>query len=319
MSNQNKIAVLLPAYNEEVTIQETILSFFKELPNAEFVVIDNNSKDRTSAFAEEIFRKHKIRGRILFEPKQGKANAVRKGFSNVQADVYVMADADMTYPANEIQKLLKAREIGDFDMVVGDRLSDGIYETENKRRFHSFGNYLVIRLINFLFAVQLKDAMSGYRIFSDRFVRHYPILSKGFELEIEMTLHALDKRLSILEVPVRYSDRPPGSVSKLNTIRDGYSVVKNILWIFKDYKPMHFFGFLSFCSFALSVLFGFPAIYDYLKFKFVYHVPLAILATGLMIISLINLSIGLILHTVSKIQRFNFELQILKWKRSDQR
>ncbi|MBM9502473.1 glycosyltransferase [Leptospira sp. 201903071] len=319
MPIQNKVAILLPAYNEEITIRDTILSFYKELPHAEIIVIDNNSKDNTKIIAEETFKKHKIQGRILFESRQGKANAIRKGFSQVYADSYVMVDADMTYPAEEIHKLLKAREDGDFDMIVGDRLSDGIYELENKRRFHSFGNYLVIRLINFLFAVHLKDAMSGYRVFSDRFVRHYPILSKGFELEIEMTLHALDKRLSISEVPVRYVDRPAGSVSKLNTIRDGYSVVKNILWIFKDYKPMHFFGFLSLVSFTASIVFGLPSILDYIKFRYVYHVPLAILATGLMIVSLINLSIGLILHTVSKIQRFNFELQILKWKGSNQR
>ncbi|AYV55133.1 glycosyltransferase family 2 protein [Leptospira kmetyi] len=314
MDSNQKITVLLPAYNEELTIADTILSFFKELPKAEFIVIDNNSKDRTNEIAKATLKKHKIKGKVVSEFKQGKANAVRKGFASSYADCYVMVDADMTYPAEEVHKLIEAREDGDYDMVVGDRLSGGSYKKENKRMFHSFGNNLVIRLINFLFAVKIRDAMSGYRIFSNRFVRHYPILSKGFELEIEMTLHVLDKRLSYLEVPVRYLDRPKGSSSKLNTIRDGYSVVKNILWIFKDYKPMHFFGFIAGAAFLASLCVGFPAILDYIRYRYVYHVPLAILATGLMIGSMINFSIGLILHTVSKIQRFNFELEIIKWK-----
>lgn len=314
MNSKKRIAVLLPAYNEELTIEDTILGFFKELPKAEFVVIDNNSGDSTRMIAQNTFRSNGIRGVVVSERKQGKANAVRKGFACVDADVYVMADADMTYPAEEVHKLLKELERGKFDMVVGDRLSDGGYHKENKRPFHSFGNNFVIRLINFLFAVRIKDAMSGYRVFSNRFVRHYPILSKGFELEIEMTLHVLDKRLSYSEVPIRYLDRPKGSSSKLNTIRDGYSVIKNILWIFKDYKPMHFFGFISAVAFIASLCVGAPAIIDYIRYRYVYHVPSAILATGLMIGSMIHFSIGLVLHTVSKIQRFNFEMQILKWR-----
>ncbi|EQA37648.1 glycosyltransferase, group 2 family protein [Leptospira inadai serovar Lyme str. 10] len=309
-----RIAVIIPAYNEEITIRETILSFYKELPNAVFWVVDNNSKDKTNLIATETFKKHKIKGSVLFENRQGKANAVRKAFSLADADVYVMSDADTTYPADEVRKLTDELVKNELDMVVGDRLSRGDYGRENKRMFHSLGNQLVIRLINFLFSVKLRDAMSGYRVFSRKFVKNYPILASGFELEIEMTLHALDKRFAIREIPIQYKDRPSGSFSKLNTFRDGYRVVNNILWIFKDYKPMHFFGFLSVIAFIAAIASGSQAVWDYWKYKYVYHVPLAILATGLMIASILNFSIGLILHTVAKIQRFNFELQLLKYK-----
>ncbi|TGK18953.1 glycosyltransferase [Leptospira fluminis] len=311
-----KIAVILPAYNEEITIRETILAFYKELPQAEFWIVDNNSSDRTNSIATETLKKNKIKGKVLSESRQGKANAVRKAFFHADADIYVMTDADTTYPAEEVHKLIGALETEELDMVVGDRLSQGIYHKENKRRFHSLGNNLVIAIINLLFGAKLKDAMSGYRVFSRKFIKNYPVLSSGFELEIEMTLHSLDKRFAIREIPISYKDRPAGSVSKLNTISDGYRVVNHILWIFKDYKPMHFFGFLSVLSLLAAVAAGAPAIVDFLRYRYVYHVPLAVLATGLMVVAVLNFSIGLILHTVSKIQRFNFELQLLKFDKS---
>ncbi|TGK04222.1 glycosyltransferase [Leptospira langatensis] len=310
---EQRIAIIIPAYNEELTIRDTILAFFKELPKAEYWVVDNNSSDKTRDIAVDTLKKNKILGNVLFEPRQGKANAVRKAFTQADADIYILTDADMTYPAEEVHKLASLLQEEGLDLVVGDRLSQGVYGKENKRPFHSFGNHLVINLINFLFGVQLKDAMSGYRVFSRRFVKNYPILATGFELEIEMTLHALDKRFAMKEVPIQYKDRPEGSFSKLNTIRDGYRVVNNILWIFKDYKPMHFFGFFSFISGVFSLVAGFPAILDYIRYKYVYHVPLAILATGLMLFSWIQIAIGLVLHTVSKIQRTNFELALLKF------
>ncbi|TGJ99143.1 glycosyltransferase [Leptospira semungkisensis] len=308
-----RIAIIIPAYNEELTIRDTILAFFKELPQAEYWVVDNNSSDQTRKIAVDTLKKNKMKGNVLFEPRQGKANAVRKAFTLADADIYILTDADMTYPAEEVHNLTAILNEEGLDLVVGDRLSQGVYGKENKRPFHSFGNHLVINLINFLFGVKLRDAMSGYRVFSRRFVKNYPILASGFELEIEMTLHSLDKRFAMKEVPIQYKDRPEGSFSKLNTIRDGYRVVNNILWIFKDYKPMHFFGFFSLVAGILSLAAGFPAVVDYIKYRYVYHVPLAILATGLMLFSWIQIAIGLVLHTVSKIQRTNFELSLLKF------
>lgn len=311
------LVLVLPAYNEELTIEKTILEFYKEIPNAYFVIVDNNSKDRTSDISENVLAEHSIFGEVLFEPIQGKANAVRAAFTKVDAEIYIMCDADLTYPASKIHSMIQTLREKDLDMLVGDRLSEGDYGRENKRRFHSTGNKLVLMLINFLFGTKLKDPMSGYRVFSRRFVKNYPILSSGFEIEIEMTLHALDKRFRLEEISVPYKDRPAGSFSKLNTIRDGYKVVKNILWIFKDYKPMHFFGFFSVISGILSLVAGTPPVLDYIQYRYVYHVPLAVLATGLMLFSWIQISIGLVLHTVSKIQRTNFELRLLRFGTED--
>ncbi len=309
-----KIAIILPAYNEEQTIEQSILDLYKELPEAYFVIVDNNSSDTTQEIALGILKEHNINGKVIFEPRQGKANAVRTAFLETDADIYIMSDADQTYPAEEVHTLIQEFELQGCDMLVGDRLTNGRYGKENKRRFHSTGNYLVLNLINFLFDSKLKDPMSGYRIFSRRFVKNYPVLSSGFELEIEMTLHALDKRFRMHEVPISYKDRPRGSFSKLNTLRDGYKVVNRILWIFKDYKPMHFFGFFSLVCAGMSLSAGIPPITDYIQFKYVYHVPLAVLATGLMLLSWLNIGIGLILHTVSKIQRTNFELSLLRFQ-----
>ncbi|WP_208757787.1 glycosyltransferase family 2 protein [Leptospira dzoumogneensis] len=307
------LVLVLPAYNEELTIEKTILEFYKEIPNAYFVIVDNNSKDRTSEISKNVLTEHSILGEVLFEPRQGKANAVRTAFTKVDAEIYIMCDADLTYPASKIHSMIQTLKGKDLDMLVGDRLSEGDYGRENKRRFHSTGNKLVLTLINFLFGTKLKDPMSGYRVLSRKFVKNYPILSSGFEIEIEMTLHALDKRFRLEEISVPYKDRPAGSFSKLNTIRDGYKVVKNILWIFKDYKPMHFFGFFSLVSGILSLVVGTAPIMDYVEYRYVYRVPLAVLATGLMLFSWIQIAIGLVLHTVSKIQRTNFELRLIRF------
>ncbi|WP_208653429.1 glycosyltransferase family 2 protein [Leptospira koniambonensis] len=308
------LVLVLPAYNEELTIEKTVLEFYKEIPNAYFVIVDNNSKDRTSEISKNVLAEHSISGEVIFEPRQGKANAVRAAFTKIDAEIYIMCDADLTYPASKIHSMIQTLREKDLDMLVGDRLSEGDYGRENKRRFHSTGNKLVLTLINFLFGTKLKDPMSGYRVFSRRFVKNYPILSSGFEIEIEMTLHALDKRFRLEEISVPYKDRPAGSFSKLNTIKDGYKVVKNILWIFKDYKPMHFFGFFSVISGILSLVAGTPPVIDYIEYRYVYHVPLAVLATGLMLFSWIQIAIGLVLHTVSKIQRTNFELRLIRFE-----
>ena len=303
--------IILPAYNEEETIAQVIESFSLSLPAAKIVVVDNNSSDRTAERATAAFRRTGAAGLLLNEYRQGKAFAVQKAFSEVEAEVYVLCDADMTYPADEIQPMLDPVLNGRADMVVGDRHALGGYKSENKRRFHGFGNSLIRFLINFLFRSSLHDILSGYRVFSRRFVKNYPILSRGFDIEAEMTLHALDKGFRIVEVPICYKDRPQGSVSKLNTFSDGLRVLKLIFTIFRNYRPLAFFGSLA-CFFGLGGLAaGFPVLLDYYREQYVLHVPLAILATGLMTIAGMCVSIALILDTVAANNRFQYALRLV--------
>ncbi|MEA3289166.1 MAG: glycosyltransferase [Campylobacterota bacterium] len=307
----NNIAIILPAYNEEKTIKDTILSFFNELPQANIVVVDNNSNDKTPLIVKETFEKYKINGTLLFEPRQGKANAVRYAFNKVDADIYVISDADMTYPSSQVHKLIDEVKNNNYDLVVGDRHSGGDYKKENKRALHNFGNNLVKNLVNKLFNADLHDIMSGYRAFSKRFVKNYPILVEGFELETDMTLHALDKKFKIKEIPINYNDRPEGSYSKLDTINDGTKVLLTIFRIFKYYKPFVFFGILSLIFALLSILSGIPVLQDWILYKYIYHVPLAILATGLGLISIIFFSLGIILDSIAHQHKLDFEQKVL--------
>ncbi|MCG9875795.1 MAG: glycosyltransferase family 2 protein [Leptospiraceae bacterium] len=310
----NNIAIIIPAFNEDLTIRETILDFYKLDKNFQIVVIDNNSNDNTFNVTKETFSEFRIKGNILSENRQGKANAVRLAFQNIDADLYVLVDADTTYKAKDLDKMLEIATNSKVDMVVGDRHLSGAYQKENKRYFHNFGNILVKVIINVLFNTDLNDIMSGYRVMTKRFVKNFPILSKGFELETEITLHALDKRFQIVEHGINYVDRPEGSFSKLNTFIDGFKVLRTIIWIFKYYKPFHFFGFISFVLFLLSIFSAYPVINDYIKAKYVYHIPLAILSTGLMITSILSLAIGLILDSISRFHRFDFEQKLLNFK-----
>ena len=306
-----KIAIILPAYNEEATIEKTIESFHKEIPQAEFFIINNNSKDKTEIVARETLGKLLVRGKIINEFRQGKGNAIRRAFAEIDADVYVVADADLTYPAYQVHELIQPVIEGTADMVVGDRHSKGNYQRENKRRFHNFGNWLVQALVNRLFDASLVDIMTGYRAFSRRFVKSYPILVEGFEIETDMTLHALDKRLRILEIPIDYKDRPNGSVSKLNTIQDGIKVVKTITNVFRYYRPMAFFGFISIFMAFSGLLAGIPVINEWIMIHYIHHVPLAILATGLEIIAIVFAAIGLILDSITHMDKRNFERGLL--------
>lgn len=309
--NRTDIAIIIPAYNEELTIADTIKGFFRQIPEARIVVVDNNSKDRTSEIARAVFRELQCRGTLLFEKRQGKGMAVRKAFSEIDASWYIMVDADTTYPPDAVHDLLRIAVENGYDMVVGDRHSGGAYKEQNKRRFHNFGNNLITTVINMLFRNNLTDILSGYRVFSRKFVKNYPILATGFEIETEMTLHALDKRFSIAEVPIAYYERPEGSVSKLNTVGDGIRILKTIMWIFKDYKPLYFFGVCALLAFFAGVATGIPVIYEYIEFRYVYRIPSAVLSTGFMIVAMLFFAIGLILDTVEKFQRFNYELQLL--------
>lgn len=315
--NGKKIGIIIPVFNEEATIRDVIINFHNELQSAGIYVIDNNSNDNTSKIVcdtfSEINSKNKV-GHLIFEKRKGKANAVKRAFSDIDADIYVMVDGDSTYPSDELKKLLEPILNNEADMVVGDRQAKGRYRSQNKRKFHIFGNNLVKNLVNFLYGSELHDIMSGYRIFNKKFVKNFPIFSNEFEIEAEMTLHALDKNFRIIEVPIEYRNRPHNSKSKLHTLKDGFKILKTIVFIFKDYKPFALFGILSGIFFTLSILIGTPVIYEYIQFRYIFKVPSAILATGLMILSLLFFAIALILDTIVKIQKFNYILRLQNFK-----
>jgi glycosyltransferase involved in cell wall biosynthesis len=306
------VAVVLPAYNEEITIEATIRSFNSELPDASIWVIDNKSNDLTQQIALKTISSLGCNGGVIFEGRKGKGNAVRRAFRDVQADVYVLADADLTYPANRVHDMIAPVVADMADLVVGDRHSGGHYGVENKRSLHGFGNRLVRGLVNHLFDARLEDIMSGYRVFNRLFVKNYPILVEGFEIETDMTLHALDKRFRILEIPVEYKDRPTGSVSKLNTLSDGLRVLFTIARILRYYRPLVFFGgtslFLAFTGLVAAT----PVLTDWIVHNYIYHLPLAILATGLEIVAVIMFAIGLILDSISHQNKCLFESEVLK-------
>lgn len=307
----DKIVIVLPAYNEELTIKATIEEFHKELPNASIYVINNRSSDNTAKIAQKILQDLSCEGKVLTELRPGKGNAVRRGFLEIDADIYVMADADLTYPAQEVHKLIAPIKEGLADMVVGDRHSGGHYAKENKRGLHGFGNNLVKNLVNFLFKANLSDIMSGYRVFTRQFVKNYPILVEGFEIETDMTLHALDKRFRIVEIPVAYKDRPEGSFSKLNTLSDGVRVLKTIGTILRYYRPLMFFTILALIFSILGIVSAIPVFQDWFREQYIYHVPLALLATGLEMVAVFLFGIGLILDTTVTQDKRSFERDIL--------
>ncbi|SFK16603.1 Glycosyl transferase family 2 [Halobacillus dabanensis] len=299
-----RIAVLLPCYNEEQTIGAVIEEFRAELPDADIYVYDNNSKDRTYEIAKEhgAFVKKEFR--------QGKGNVVRSMFRDIDADYYVMADGDRTYPARFVHQLLEPLKQGEANIVIGDRLSNGTYVEENKRQFHNFGNNLVRGLINFLYKSDLKDIMTGYRAFDRLFVKSMPVMSPGFEIETEMTIHTLDKRFVIKEIPIEYKDRPEGSESKLNTFSDGFKVLNKIFTLFKEYKPMMFFSIWSVLFLVLGLASGIPVIVEFFDTGFITKIPSAILAVGLVILSVLSFGCGLILDTVAANFKKQFEWEL---------
>lgn len=304
---QEKIAVLLPAYNEEVTIEKVIADFQKALPQASIYVYDNNSKDRTNELAQT------AGALVRFEPRQGKGNVVRSMFREIDADYYIMVDADDTYPAAEVDKLLEPLRTGQADMTIGDRLSNGTYAKENKRGFHDFGNNLVKSLINRLYKGNYEDIMTGYRGFNRLFVKTFPVLSPGFEIETELSIHALDKRFKLVEVPITYQDRPEGSESKLSTFSDGFKVLRTIFNLFKDYKPLLFFSLLSLFFVIAGLVVGLPVISEFTRTGLIAKFPSAILATGLMILAGLFFISGVILDTVVRQNRMQYELKVYEY------
>lgn len=310
-----KIAIIIPAYNEALTIKEVILDFWSRSNRHQFdykiYVIDNNSTDDTKLIAEEVFQSNHIDGEIFFVKRQGKANAVKTAFQKIDADVYVMIDADHTYWAEDLDKFIDPVLNQDIDMVMGDRMSTGRYAENNKRAFHGFGNSVVKNMINFIFNASLKDIMTGYRAFSRRLVKNYPILCDGFELETDMTIFCLENKFNVIEVPIKFTDRPSGSFSKLNTYRDGMRVILTILNLFRNYRPLQFFSLIGFVLFIFSLLTGAFPIANYVQTHYVDQVPMAILSVGLMITSVLSFSIGLILSSVRRIQSINIGLRLL--------
>lgn len=298
--NDKKIAVLIPCYNEELTVEKTVSDFKRVLPNADIYVYNNNSKDRTKELAL------KAGAIVRDEYRQGKGAVVRSMFRDIDADVYIMVDGDDTYPAEEVEGLITPVLEGKADMVIGDRLSSTYY-TENKRPFHNFGNSLVKGLINFLFKSDLNDIMTGYRSFSKKFVKCMPVMSDGFQIETEMTIFALTNNMQVVNVPITYRDRPEGSESKLNTFSDGFKVLLTLFNLFKDNRPFLFFGCLSLIIFILGLIVGVPVIDEFIKTAYITKVPSAVLAAALMINSFLFLSVGIILDAIKNEKRYLFE------------
>ena len=302
-----KIAVLIPCYNEALTVEKVVKDYKKALPNADIYVYDNNSSDGT----DEIARRA---GAIVrYEYRQGKGNVIRSMFKDIDADCYLMIDGDDTYPAENAKEMCNYVLEGKADMVIGDRLSS-TYFTENKRAFHNFGNKLVRSLINHLFKSNIRDIMTGYRAFSYDFVKTFPVLSKGFEIENEMTIHAVYNNFKLVEIPVSYRDRPEGSVSKLNTYSDGVKVLMTIARLFKEYKPTIFFSFVGTVLLILSLIFGIPVFTEFFKTGLVPRFPTLIFALILLIISLMYIT-GIILEVVAKKNKQIFELFLIRTKR----
>ena len=298
----DKVAVLIPCYNEAVTIGKVVDDFKRVLPDADIYVYDNNSKDDTAAIAED-------HGAIVrTEPRQGKGNVVRQMFREIDADYYIMVDGDDTYPAEAAPRLLEPLMNDTADMTVGDRLSNGTYGEENDRAFHGFGNNLVRWLIKVINGYAFDDVMTGYRAFNRIFVKTMPVLSEGFQIETEFSIHAVDRRFRITDVPIDYRDRPEGSYSKLSTFGDGAKVLRAIASLFKDHKPMAFFGWLALILIVLGLIAGIPVIAEYFQTGLVPRFPTAILAIALVICGALSFTAGIILDTVAKTGRKQWEL-----------
>lgn len=310
-----KTAVLIPCYNEAKTIKKVVEDFKQALPHADIYVYDNNSTDGTAEIAKEA-------GAIVrYERKQGKGNVVRAMFRDIDADCYIMADGDDTYPASFAPRLEKLVLNDGADMAVGDRLSS-TYFTENKRPFHNLGNVLVRGLINLLFRSKLHDIMTGLRGFSRDFVKSFPVVSKGFEIETEMTIFALDNNFRIVEEPIEYRDRPEGSESKLNTYSDGFKVITTIGRLFRDTKPFTFFGIISLILVIIFLAFFIPILISFVRTGQVLQFPTLIVISALGVVAILNFFCGIILSVLKKQYRDNFErhlyiIRMLKDKNAD--
>ena len=299
----DKIAVLIPCYNEEKTIRKVVTDWKNSLPEVVIYVYDNNSSDGTAAIAKEA-------GAVVrHEYQQGKGNVIRRMFREINAQCYIMVDGDDTYPAEYGRQMADLVLEKKTDMVVGDRLSSTYFE-ENKRPFHNFVNSLVRGSINHLFNTNIRDIMTGYRAFSFLFVKSFPVLSKGFEIETEMSIHAVEKNMRIENVIIEYRDRPEGSESKLNTFEDGFKVLTTIFKLYKNYKPMYFFGLMSAILFALMIILFVPVFIEYARTGLVPRFPTLIVSGFIGLGGLLSLFTGLILSTLSEKERQEYEFRL---------
>ena len=301
------LTISIPCYNEEKTIEKVVRDWKKELPEAVIYVYDNNSKDRTVELAE------KTGAVVRHEYAQGKGNVIRRMFREIDAECYIMVDGDDTYPAEYGKQMAELVLQKKTDMVVGDRLSSTYFE-ENKRPFHNFGNSLVRGSINHLFHTNIRDIMTGYRAFSFLFVKSFPVLSKGFEIETEMTIHAVEKNMRIENVIIEYRDRPSGSESKLNTYSDGLKVLKTIGRLYKNYRPIGFFGGVSLMLILISAVMFIPVLFDFLHTGMVPHFPTLIVSGFIALAAIISFFSGLILATIVEKDRqaYEFRLQLIE-------
>lgn len=312
----DKIAVLIPCYNESSTIEKVVKDWKRELPEAVIYVYDNNSTDGTDVCAR------RAGAVVRYEYQQGKGNVVRRMFRDIDASCYIMIDGDDTYPAETAKALVAGVMEEHADMVVGDRLSS-TYFAENKRMFHNGGNALVRTSINRLFKSDVKDIMTGCRAFNYQFVKTFPVLSKGFEIETEMTIHAVDKNMYMKNVVIDYRDRPEGSESKLNTITDGLKVLRTISYLYRSYRPERFFGMIAAILFLLSAVFFAPILLEYFRTGLVPQFPTLIVCGFCAIAALLSFFSGLILETLKQKDRqeFEFRLQLtnMEYKRQEER
>jgi glycosyltransferase involved in cell wall biosynthesis len=310
MKSDKTLAIILPAYNEALTIENVLRSFHAVAPHAGLFVVDNNSTDDTASVAEKTLAELKAQGAVLSERRQGKGNAVRRAFMEVDADIYVMVDADDTYSAASLRDIVQPILDGRADMVNGDRRSNGDYGTENKRLFHNFGNRLVQKLVHMVSGTTIVDIMSGYRAMNRHFVQCYPILVDGFQLETDMCLFAAQARLRVVEVDISYKDRPDGSFSKLNTISDGLKVLWSIFNVFRHCSPFLFFAIFSCFFFILSISCGSIVVSEWLATGLISHIPLTILSVALGLFGVVLFSIGIFLDTINYQNRREIEFII---------
>lgn len=304
--DRDEIAIIIPCYNEAPTIGKVVDDFHRELPEATVYVYDNDSTDATAAIA----MKHGAT--VRFEPRRGKGNVCRQMFRDIDAACYLMVDGDDTYPAEAAKALCAPIIDKKADMVVGDRLSNGTYAKANGRAFHGFGNNLVRSMIKWIYGYGYPDVMTGYRAMSKPFVKTFPVLSEGFQIETELSIHAVDRRWRIQSIPVDYRDRPDGSQSKLDTLGDGIRVIAMVGALFKDYRPLKFFSLVALAFFVAGAVSGIPVIREFVSTGAVPRLPTALLAAALMFLCALSLATGLILDAVAKSDRRQWELEVYR-------
>lgn len=303
---KDEIAVIIPCYNEAQTIGKVVDDFKRELPAATVYVYDNASTDATA----ELAAKHGAT--VRFEPRRGKGNVCRQMFRDIDAACYLMVDGDDTYPAEAAGALCEPILAGQADMVVGDRLSNGTYAKANGRAFHGYGNNLVRAMVKWIYGYGYPDVMTGYRAMSKPFIKTFPVLSEGFQIETELSIHAVDRRWRIQSVPVDYRDRPQGSISKLNTVGDGVKVIAMVGTLFKDYRPLKFFSLVAIAFFIMGAVLGIPVIREFVLTGVVPRLPTALLAVAFMFLCALSLATGLILDAVAKSDRRQWELEVYR-------